>query len=201
MALPVTVAVEGASDVPVLRKVLEHCGCTIHVVHGRAGKGQIDRNLKGYNNAARYSPWVVLRDLDHDAQCPKALVDRLLPAPAHWMRLRIAVREIESWLLADPERMARFLRLRRRALPGDLDQLADPKQALVNLARQSPISAIRQDMVPAPGTSGSVGPAYVSRITEFAKDHWRPAVAVRNSESLRRSVDRIGTLLEYVAQA
>lgn len=194
MALPVTIAVEGASDVPVLRRILDHVGCSIYVVHGRRGKAQIDRNIGGYNNAARFSPWIVLRDLDHDAACPQTLVDHLLPKPAEWMRFRIAVREVESWLLADPASVARFLRIRRVFVPGQPDQLDDPKGMLVNLARRSPISAIRADMVPAVGMSGTVGPAYTSRIAEFALGAWMPEVAMDNSDSLRRCVERIKTL-------
>ena len=70
MAVAVTVAVEGPSDLSILRRVLEYAGCTVHVVHGRGGKNQINANLTGYNNAARFAPWVVLRDLDHDARRP-----------------------------------------------------------------------------------------------------------------------------------
>ena len=38
-------------------------------MHGKKGKDGLLRNLDGYNRAARFSPWVVLVDLDHDADC------------------------------------------------------------------------------------------------------------------------------------
>lgn len=194
MPLPVTVAVEGPSDVSVVRRILEFVGCSVHLVHGRAGKHHIDLNLTGYNNAARFAPWFVLRDLDHDAACAGALVGQLLPTPATWMRFRVAVREVESWVLADPAGISKFLRIREALVPGSPDQLNDPKAVLVNLARQSPIAAIRTDMVPATGMSSAVGPAYASRLNEFALGHWRPSIAVSNSESLRRCVERLREL-------
>ena len=107
------------------------------------------------------------------------------------MRFRIAVREVESWALADPARVSRFLRIHQALVPGSPDQLDDPKQTLVNLARRSRVAAIRTDMVPAVGMSGPVGPAYTSRIAEFALEHWRPSVAVENSDSLRKCVERL----------
>ena len=197
MAHPITVAVEGASDLPVVRRILDFAGCSVHVVHGLAGKRHLNRNLHGYNNAARFAPWLVLRDLDHDAQCAAGLVQRLLPAPSKWMRFRVAVREVESWVLADPTSVSRYLRIRQALVPESPDQLLDPKQTLVNLARLSPIAAIRADMVPAVGMSNTVGPAYASRIGELAAHHWKPGVAVENSDSLRRCVDKLKELSTF----
>ncbi len=191
MPIPVTVAVEGDSDLPVVRRILDFVGCSVHVVHGRAGKHRINANLGGYNNAARFAPWLVLRDLDHDAACATDLVNQLLPVQATWMRFRIAVREIESWVLADPQRVSQYLRIRQGLVPVSPDRLANPKVTLVGLARRSPVAAIKADMVPAAGMSITVGPAYTSRIAEFASGHWRPSVAMKNSDSLRRCVERL----------
>jgi len=198
VVLPVTVAVEGPTDVPVVRRVLSLVGCSVHVVHGRSGKDLINRNLLGYNNAARFSPWLVLRDLDHDADCAAQLVANVLPNPAAWMRLRIAVRATECWLLADSERISRFLRVKRSLVPADPEQLADPKGALVNLARRSHIASVREDIVPSPGMSSRVGPGYVSRISEFALNDWRPDVAMNRSDSLRRCIERVREFSAYL---
>lgn len=189
----VTIAVEGTTDVPVLRRILAGVGHHVAVAHGGHGKGDIDRNITGYNNAARFAPWVVLRDLDHDAECPGILVATLLPVPAEHMRLRVAVRGMESWLIADADALAKFLSIKKKAVPDNPDALGHPKQTLVNLARQSRRRDIREDMVPAYGTSGVIGPAYASRVDEFAREHWRPAVAATRSDSLRRTINRLAT--------
>lgn len=186
-----TIAVEGATDIPVIRRLLAEAGHALAVAYGGHGKGPLDSNLVGYNNAARFAPWFVLRDLDHDGECAPALASGLLPAPAEHMRLRIAVRETESWLLGDAESLAAFLSVKSSRIPTNPDRLDDPKQALVNLARQSRRREIRDDMVPALGTSAVVGPAYGSRIEEFAREHWRPSVAATRSSSLKRTLDRL----------
>jgi len=192
--LPVTVVVEGSTDLPVLSRVLEFVDCSIDVAHGQRGKADIDRNIRGYNSAARFSPWIILRDLDDDAPCAPVLVSRILAAPSSWMRLRIAVRAIESWLLADAETLSDYLRIRRALVPTDPEALADPKGSLVDLARRSRLSAIRADMVPSAGVTSRVGPAYPSRVAEFARTLWRPEVARQHSESLQHCIDSVRSL-------
>lgn len=189
--LPVTVVVEGTTDASILQRVIETGGCSIDVIHGQRGKGHIAANMRGYNNAARFSPWIILRDLDQDAVCAPSLIESLLPERSRWMNLRIAVRAVETWLLADPEALADYLRVRRALVPSDPESLADPKQALVNLARHSRVGAIRDDMAPAAGMTSRVGPAYASRISEFARDRWRPGIARHHSDSLRRCMDAV----------
>ena len=187
----VTVALEGDCDVPVIRKLLAATGHELAIVQGLRGKTFLTANLMGYNNAARFSPWLVVRDLDHDAECAGELIAKLLPVPSAKMMLRIAVRETEAWLLADKASVAVFLSVAKSRVPTDPDGLEDPKQSLVNLARQSKKTAIRQDMVPPVGWSGVVGPAYMSRIEEFARDHWNPSEAAKSSDSLKRCFSRL----------
>ena len=102
-------AVEGPTDEAVLRRVIEHHGATLGTVYGKAGKSALLRQLRGYNQAAGMQPWIVLVDLDHDADCAPPARARWLPQPAPNMLFRIAVREVESWLLADREALASFL--------------------------------------------------------------------------------------------
>ncbi|MBI4516327.1 MAG: hypothetical protein HY699_10995 [Deltaproteobacteria bacterium] len=184
MALVVSVAVEGATDVPVAERLVTLAGLSVGAVYVANGKGRLDRSLRGYNNAARFGRWFVVRDLDRDAGCAPDFVRQLLPTPASHMILRIAVRAMEAWLLADREQMSRFLAVPIDRIPASADALADPKGALVAAARHSRLRSIREDMVPAPGTSARVGPGYPSRIIEFARERWRPRVAARRSTSL-----------------
>lgn len=187
----VTVATEGTVDTAVVGRILGELGLQLGPVHGGKGKNSLDKNLRGYNNAARFAPWLVLRDLDHDAHCPPDLLPSLLPSPATMMRFRIAVRSVEAWLLADSPRIQSFLRIPEGRVPSDPDALTDAKQTVVNLARISMNREIREDLVPGRGTTGRVGPAYTARLVEFAARHWRPKMAARRSPSLRRCIESL----------
>jgi hypothetical protein len=183
------VAVEGSTDVPVVRKVVELAGWTLAfepIVE--RGKGPLDKDLAGYNAAAKGSPWFVLRDQDHDAPCPGALVAKLLPRPEPLMCLRIAVRAIEAWLMADPETLAVFLHVSDNQIPIHPEGEEDPKSTMVNLARRSTKPAIHRDMLPQPGASRRAGPAYEKCISEYGEKHWRADIARRNSASLDRAI-------------
>jgi hypothetical protein len=93
------VVVEGDTDEPFVRKLMVDAGLEVSMVYGRRGKAAIDAGLMGFNNAAKGSPWVVFRDLDHDADCAPTFIQRLKLQQSRWMVLRLAVREVESWAL------------------------------------------------------------------------------------------------------
>lgn len=192
-------AVEGTSDELVLRRLVEARGGDVTRVHVQHGKAGVRRALPGYNQAARHARWLVLVDLDRDFPCAPALVADWLPTASRYMCLRVVVRKVEAWLLADAERAASFLRVPVRAVPVDPDALADPKQSLVQLAERSRSRAIRSDMCPRPGSGRNVGPAYTSRIMEFVAHEqlpWRPDVAAVRSPSLSRCLARLDELLQ-----
>jgi hypothetical protein len=71
------------------------------------GYGKIREGLKKFIGSSRFNPHLVLTDLDQ-YPCPPALMEawgiKQLPST---MLLRIAVREIESWLMADRNSFAR----------------------------------------------------------------------------------------------
>jgi hypothetical protein len=189
--------VEGDLDEALLRRILSYVGVTLGAVHGRQGKHFLLKSINGYNNAARYAPWIVLVDLDRDCDCAPPCARRWLANPSIRMCFRVAVRAVEAWLLADRERVAQLLGMRTALLPAHPDSLDDPKRELVNLARRTRRRAIRDDLVPRDGSGRLVGPLYTTRMIEFVEDAasgWRPDEAIRNSESLSRSVQRLHDL-------
>lgn len=188
-ATVISAAVEGIVDEAVVRKLVGHAGGMLGDVYGKQGKSFLRVRIAGYNNAAHWAPWIVLVDLDHDEDCAPPLLNRWLPHPAPRLCFRVAVREIEAWLLADAERLAGFLKVARSKLPSDPERLDDPKTTIVNLARSSRRRAIQEDMVPRQGSGRAVGPAYSSRLIEFVSACWRPDVAAAQSESLQRALD------------
>lgn len=199
MAAIISAAVEGVTDEAVVRRLVAHVGAEPGTVYGRVGKPHLKERIAGYNNAARHAPWFVLVDLDRDADCAPPLVAGWLPEPAPLLCFRVAVRAVEAWLLADADAIAGFLGVARKKIPGDPDALPAPKQALVNLARASRRRAVREDIVPREGSGRPVGPAYASRLIEFASSSWRPAAAADRSDSLRRAIACLRNLAKPTA--
>jgi hypothetical protein len=187
-AVIISAAVEGLIDESVVRKLIVEAGCKPGTVYGKSGKSFLRRQIQGYNNAARHLPWMVLVDLDHDADCAPPLCREWVPDPAQYLCFRVAVREVEAWLMADADALATFLSVARSRIPADPEKLLEPKTEMVNLARHSRRWDIRADMVPRERSGRSVGPAYASRLIEFVQTLWRPKVAIERAESLKRAI-------------
>jgi hypothetical protein len=91
-------------------------------VYGKNGKRHLRERITGYNNAACFSPWIVLLDLDHDSGCAPPLRNDWLGALAPFMCLRIAVRQVEAWLLADRDNISRRRSVTHTAPRGGSEQ-------------------------------------------------------------------------------
>jgi hypothetical protein len=181
------VVVEGRTDEPVVRKLAADAGLEVADVLPMRGKGRLDQRLGDFNTAAVGSPWFVLRDLDHDAACAPTYLEGLQLQVTQWMVFRLAVRELESWLLADRDGIAEYLGVALAKVPERPDELDDPKQTLVNLARTSKKKSVTKAFVPRAGDSTVVGPLYEAEIIEFSSSHWSLQAACRRSPSLRRA--------------
>jgi hypothetical protein len=155
--------------------------------------------INGYNNAGRHRPWIVLVDLDQDADCAPNLCRSWISKKSPKLCFRVAVREVEAWLLSDRESIARFLSVPIPRVPIDPESEINPKQTMVNLAATSKRRDIREDMVPRPGSGRSVGPAYTSRLVEFTQSPqplWRPSNAAKHSKSLQRCMKCLEQLVQ-----
>ena len=87
--------------------------------------------------------------------------------------------------------IAEFLSIPVNKVPMDTDNVTNPKEHLVNLARISRSSGIRRDIVPKPGSTSRVGPDYNGRFVEFVMKHWEVEVALKSSRSLERTLNRL----------
>ncbi len=186
--MTVSAAVEGSLDEAVVDRLIRHVGGHPGTVYGKNGKPFLKDRIGGYNNAAHHAPWVVLVDLDLEGKCAPSVRDAWLQHPAPQMCFRVVVRAIKAWLMADAERLAAFLGVARNKMPADPEGLNHPKRTMVNLARRSRRRDVRQDMVPRQRSGRAEGPAYTSRLIEYATDCWRPEVAALRADSLRRTV-------------
>jgi hypothetical protein len=189
--IPVSLAVEGMLDEGVLRQLLTLSGKRFEVsaCYGKRGKDYLRQNIGRFNQAAVHKPFIILTDLDEE-DCPPGLVARWLPHGPHSnLILRIAVREIESWLLADAKRFADFLGVRPEQIPEWPDTEPDPKKLVVELARRSRKRSIREDLVPPPGSISKVGRNYVGQLMRFVSTDWQAdEVVCRRSPSLNKAL-------------
>ena len=183
----IAAAVEGVTDEAVVERIIDHAGGQVGTVYGKNGKDRLRLRIAGYNNAALHAPWIVLVDLDSE-NCAAQVREEWLPHPAPLLCFRVAVRAVEAWLMADAETIARYLDVPLGHVPGAPESLRDPKEAMVNLARRSRRKNMREYMVPGERSGRSVGPAYTGCLIDYAATAWRPEVAARRSESLRRAI-------------
>jgi hypothetical protein len=153
------------------------------------GATKLQRNLSRYSQLA--SRFRVLCIADTDGKCAKQMLATWLPAGTVTnFALRFAVTETESWVMADRERFAGFLGIRTSRVPGEPDDLADPKGALLNLARQVRSRELRADLV-SPHNPTKPGSGYNGRLAEFVATQWRVDEAASQSKSLARAVRHV----------
>ena len=193
-SIPVNLAIEDRLSEAVLRRLLHYSarGYAVGTVYGRTGFGYLRKTVCGWNRAARGIPFVILTDLD-EADCAPGLIrDWLKPDSQHPNLLfRVAVREVEAWLLSDPDHLADYLRVRRSRMPTGPDNLVDPKMTLVDLARTSRSADVRARIVPRTGSTAKQGPDYNACLTGFVTTSWTIEEARMNSPSLNRMVSRL----------
>lgn len=207
MAGSVNIAAEDALSEAVLRRLLAQAqsrpkvAASFPVRKGyqteirQNGYGQIKNVLPAFNAAAKITPFVVLMDAD-DRACPGAtIVEWLSNQPRHpCLIIRIAVREVEAWLLADSRGLAEFLSVREDQVPADPESLADPKQTIVDLASGSRSSSIRGEIGAPINSVGKTGPYYNQALSTFVRDFWDHKEAAKASPSLARAKIALDTL-------
>ncbi len=186
-------ATEDALSEAVAETMLRQSGG--HVVHTRLrrnGFGYLKSKIGALNQMAHtVMPVLLVTDLDQ-WRCPPALIADWLPGgPDPCLLFRVAVRETESWLLADRWAFAEFLCLPTVMVPERPDELMDPKAALLKLVRKSKRRDLKQDILPARGVSFPVGLGYNDRLIHFVRERWDSQKAAQVSASLARTVARV----------
>jgi len=194
MATTVSVVIEGPSDEGAVRAICRSVGLQITETFGRKGRRYIEKNIKNFNEAAKFSAWFVLIDLDKFHKCPGVFRRELLEMAQASLVFRIAVVELEAWLLADREAAADFLGVSKAQITRDPEGLEYPKEYLIGLASRSRFRSIREGLVPREGSGAHVGREYVSMINEYGERRWRPEVAAEATPSLARCLEHLRSL-------
>ena len=135
----------------------------------------------------------MLTDLDSPKICPPELIQSWVNGPLNpRFFLRVAIMEVESWVMADQSAFAEFLRVPIQEVPTRTDEVPDPKASLLSLAKKSKSVQLRKDLLPKKGNKTSkIGPGYNTRLSEFIRDYWDLNRAISVSPSLKRTIDRL----------
>lgn len=194
--IPIYLAVEDELSKVLLSVLLKQISGDFIVVmiFERGGFGYLRKNIEKFNEAAKACPWIVLTDLDTEECAPLLIQKWLSHAPKHpHLLFRVAVREVESWLLAHREAFAKVASIRldtaEKLIQTPTDQIPNPKEFLIQIVeRYSRSRDFRADIVPRRGSSAKVGPNYNGRLSEFVLGSWHVGKAMERSDSLRRTV-------------
>lgn len=194
----ITLAAEDDLSVAVARRLVGEYAPSAEIFNVLVAGGSIKSLMPNLNQIARHiMPVLAFADLDRPQSCAPALVrelsNGLTISPD--MIIRIAVMEIESWIMADREGFAKWLSIAASIVSRDPESLNDPKRTLVQLASRSRNRALRQGIAPdhVLGTHRT-GPDYNDLVDEFVALHWNPDAARGHAPSLARAIARIGRL-------
>ena len=152
------------------------------------GKGKIKKQITAYNQAAQHGYYFVITDLDNKYACAPLLIKDWLPDLAsNQLLFRIAVQEIESWLLADRDNFAAFFSVNINLIPLKPDDEINPKHTVISLAKKSRKREIREAIVPIDAYVKN-GPGYNTQFQKYIENHWNIDSARKNSPSLDRAI-------------
>lgn len=167
---------------------------TLNLLLRKNGFGYLRSGMPKWRELAKRQAVLIITDLDR-LSCPQKLVEGWLgsqPAPKNLL-LRVAVREVESWVLADHEALRKLLGSKGK-LPAAPDTLPDPKSHLLALAHSASRS-VREDLVQQNGSVASQGIGYNNRLTAWVHSEWCPERASQRSPSLQRARMRLRELI------
>ena len=165
---------------------------------GLRGNDDLRKRLRSLNNIASFvGPALVLTDLDSPQRCPAELVEswtqNIRRSPN--LLVRVAVLEVEAWIIADRVNFARWLGISESVMPRAPEEVDDPKNARVQLARRSRNRNRRDGLVRDLGDGlFRPGPGYNLELIEFVNRHWNTEAARIAAPSLNRAIRRIANL-------
>ena len=191
----VNMLVEGELDEVVARRLIQFTQHDCGDCYGKKGYGYIKDKIRNFNQAAPSACYLCLVDfMDTKFTCPSEAISDWLPHRHPNMIFRAVVRELESWLLADHENLAKFLYISSVLIPLEPEAVSDPKQEMVNLARRSRSSSVRSSLVPEAKSTAMVGKLYQSSMNNFILNHWDISQAQQRAPSLERCIFRLREL-------
>jgi hypothetical protein len=187
----VYVVVEDALQEAVIRKLLsiyrqdiQHCYAI-----GHQGNVYIRSKLRDFNNASEQVPYIVITDLDRWDCAPSLKTAWMNFEPNSYFLFRIAVKEVEAWILADRENFSKFLGIATQKIPHNTESIENPKAFLIQLARNSRKKNLANEI--APQGKAPQGPGYNLLLTRFIEETWDAEHARANNNSLDRLIRKL----------
>ncbi|MFN8206148.1 MAG: DUF4276 family protein [Bacteroidales bacterium] len=193
-SIPLKLVFEDLLSEFVMKKLVEKTGrYLITNSYPGGGYGYIKKNIDRFSEASRAVPFFILTDLDQ-AICANVLKREWLKREPHPnLIFRIAVREVEAWLLADIEGFSKFSgRNLTSIIPKNTELIQNPKEFLIQLIRKSRFRTIREDIIPKDAFA-NIGPNYNQQLCIYVNNFWDLDNAVKHSDSLRRAVIQLKT--------
>jgi hypothetical protein len=167
---------------------------SIHITPlGKKGNGYLRRKLPNFLEISLHKPVLLITDLDREKCAPslkKKWATRKVPKN---LLFRVAVREVEAWLLADHVALKKLFGKKVSRFPARPDEVDDPKRTLLKLAEKAP-RVIRNELLAQSGNIAGQGLGYNSCLSDFVATAWSPLRAKERSDSLRRTCERLQML-------
>src|ERR1700722_17670878 len=175
---------------------VENPNLVVSNVMGRRGFSYFESRIDQIRRSAAALKFLVFLDGDElGTTCPSDAINQWFQTrQPNNIHIRFAFHEVESWLLADKHNLAAFLNISASAIPTVGDNVRNTKELLIQLARRSRNREIIQDLVPPPGFTSTVGPAYNLRVAEFIQTRWDVRAAAAGNESLARACRRVAAI-------
>lgn len=181
--------VEGELEVVVAKRLCHDLEIPCPPPVSQGGGSHFWQKVEKYNQATKSGHFIFgLVDVEQAPCAPSLLAKHLPKGKSPSFCLRMAQPMVEAWLLADREGIAAYLHVSKDLVPPLPENEAHPKQTVVNLARKSRKSSIRDTLVPEKGLSSKVGKEYFPVMKSFVEAHWDFQSARQNSPSLHRAL-------------
>ncbi len=191
--IPLNLAFEDQLSEFVMIKMAESTS-KFHVSYSytEGGFGYLKKNINGWNDASKGCPFFVLTDLDLKDCAPTLIEEWLAKEPHPNLIFRVAVKQVEAWLLADIEGFSKYTGISIANFNDNIEGVIDSKAELLRLVRRCRKREIREDILPLDDYA-KIGPNYNGRLSEFVNKHWNIKRAMERSDSLKRAMSQLSS--------
>lgn len=194
----ISFATEDVLSEVVLTKVIDSFN-VFRIVNklGRAGCGDIEKNITKYNNLAKIHHVVIMLDLDLKLN-QDIYIDSIISKikdKSDKLFFSVPVKEVESWLLADRQGLSSFMNISIGKFDMRPEELLDPKEKIIHLARSCKNRIAKTGIPPKAGVAAKMGISYNSILRSFVEDFWSIERAKENSPSLRKTLDMLENIM------
>jgi len=153
-------AVEDELSEQIGRRLATEVRLQIDVVLRKGGNGYLKSKINNFCEMAQHTSVLLITDLDTTSTVEELKSEWLNKTkPPNSLLFHVAIREVESWILADHHGMKKMMGKKVNKFPAAPDDLADPKAHLLNLAASADRD-VRDDLIAERGSMATQGLGY-----------------------------------------